>query len=141
MSDGESPVEELVKLEIVDIKIQNEYGLFRADEGVRVWRRSKEEQEKEAQLADKPGIPSIYIYADESGKNQQFSMVGSIWIPDVGKHNKLLPPLKPAGVASWETGSFEYMKGDGYAYMDESASCPWRAPAGAKSAELGRLYM
>ncbi|WP_128751459.1 DUF3800 domain-containing protein [Desulfosporosinus sp. HMP52] len=84
-------MERLTSITRARAKIQNEYGLFRADEKIRGWRRSKEEQEKEAQLADKPGIPSIYIYADESGKNQQFSMVGSIWIPDVGGHNTLHP--------------------------------------------------
>lgn len=84
-------MERLTSITRARAKIQNEYGLFRAEERVRVWRRSKEEQDKEAQLADKPGIPCIYIYADESGKNQQFSMVGSIWIPDVGRHNKLQP--------------------------------------------------
>lgn len=59
-------------------KIQNEYGLFRAEERVRHRRMSLENREKEEQLADKPGIPSVIFYLDESGKNQKYVIVGGI---------------------------------------------------------------
>jgi Protein of unknown function (DUF3800) len=61
-------------------KIQNEYGLFLADEKVKKFRRSREETQKEFQIATKPIMESISIYADESGKNDEFAIVGSVWV-------------------------------------------------------------
>ncbi|MBZ4223363.1 MULTISPECIES: DUF3800 domain-containing protein [Bacillus cereus group] len=63
-------------------KVQNEYGLFIASDEVRRHRKSREEKEKEAQLLTKPTHPRIKIYADESGKNDEFVIVGGLWVLD-----------------------------------------------------------
>lgn len=84
-------LERLTSITRARAKIQNEYGLFRADKRTKRYRRSKEEQEKEAQLADKPSVPTLYIYADESGKTQVYSLVGSVWIADTRRNNHLHP--------------------------------------------------
>lgn len=72
-------------------KIQNEYGLFLADEKIRRNRQNREEIQKEYQIATKPEMESIRIYADESGKNDTFTIVGSIWVlAREGELNKAL---------------------------------------------------
>jgi hypothetical protein len=63
-------------------KIQNEYGLFLADKEVRSRRMGLKEKEKEEQLADKPGVPSVTFYLDESSKNQKFVIVGGLCCTD-----------------------------------------------------------
>ncbi|RSD21064.1 DUF3800 domain-containing protein [Mesobacillus subterraneus] len=75
-------------------KIQNEYGLFPADEKVRKFRRSKEEKEKEFQIESKPEMPIIYIYADETGKNDDFVVVGSLWILDEKRNGQIVRSLE-----------------------------------------------
>ncbi|MGM0970835.1 MAG: DUF3800 domain-containing protein [Bacillota bacterium] len=73
-------LERLTSIARTRAKIQNEYGLFQADKKYRRYRQSKEEIQKEYEIATKPAIESIDIYADESGKNDDFAIVGSIWI-------------------------------------------------------------
>ncbi len=63
-------------------KIQNEYGLFRADEVIRRGRRAQEDWTKEAMLQDQPGIPSISVYADESGKTDRCKIIAGVWSGD-----------------------------------------------------------
>lgn len=72
--------ERLTSIARVRAKIQNEYRLFRADEKIRRYRREEEEIQKEFQISTKPPIDDITIYADESGKNDDFAIVGSSWI-------------------------------------------------------------
>jgi hypothetical protein len=75
-------------------KIQNEYGLFQADEKVKSMRRKKEIKQKEKEIADKPGIPTLLFYLDESGKNQKFIIVGGLCCTNAQRnfiiHNALL---------------------------------------------------
>jgi hypothetical protein len=59
--------------------IQNEYNLFPASESVRTKRRAKEELIFEAVQDEKPDLNSIHIFADESGKNQDFVCVAAVW--------------------------------------------------------------
>lgn len=73
-------LERLTSIARTRAKIQNEYGLFQADKKIRRFRQNKEEIQKEYEIATKPEIESIDIYADESGKNNDFVIVGSIWI-------------------------------------------------------------
>ncbi|ANY71670.1 hypothetical protein BBD41_03220 [Paenibacillus ihbetae] len=61
-------------------KIQNEYKLFQADDKIRWFRKSSEEIEKEQQIANKPGNPVVSIYADESGKNDTYLIIGGLWV-------------------------------------------------------------
>ncbi|AOM82210.1 DUF3800 domain-containing protein [Salisediminibacterium beveridgei] len=63
-------------------KIQNEYGLFLADEKIRKGRRTLEEKQKEIQIIDQPSLDSISIYSDESGKKGPYVIVGGIWYLD-----------------------------------------------------------
>ena len=66
----------------VRAKIQNEYGLFQASESVTNRRAELEEENRTSQTADKPTDSSVPIYCDESGKNKQYNLVGSLWIND-----------------------------------------------------------
>lgn len=72
-------------------KIQNEYGLFPSDDRVKHFRKDKEEVEKEIQIATKPGLPTINIYADESGKSgkDKFIVIGGLWILDKDRTEEL----------------------------------------------------
>ncbi len=60
-------------------KIQNEYGLFPASGRVRQRRRKIEEEVAEAVVEDKPGRRIVHVYADETGKNQEFVCVAAVW--------------------------------------------------------------
>jgi hypothetical protein len=60
-------------------KIQNEYKLFLASPEVRKFRGQLSEEEKEKVVADKP-VEHVYsVYMDESGKNEAFLIIGSVW--------------------------------------------------------------
>jgi heat shock protein HspQ len=67
-------------------KIQNVYKLFQASTEVREHRGTLSEEEKEKAVEDKPvGHPSMSVYMDESGKNAEQLIVGSVWFLEVGK--------------------------------------------------------
>ncbi|MBS3908426.1 MAG: DUF3800 domain-containing protein [Actinobacteria bacterium] len=82
-------VERITSIVRARAKIQNEFGLFRASDEVRAHRRKRESKEIEEQLADKPGVPVITFYADESGKNQKYVVVGGVCTPDAMLASKL----------------------------------------------------
>lgn len=81
-------IEDLYKLERLTsitrarAKIQNEFKLFLPDEKTKRYRRDREEIEKETALLDKPSMPILHIYADETGKTDDFIIIGSIWVLD-----------------------------------------------------------
>jgi hypothetical protein len=61
-------------------KIQNEYKLFQADDTVKRFRGKLEEDKKTEAVEDKPSGLGIYsVYIDETGKNQEYISVGSLW--------------------------------------------------------------
>jgi len=64
----------------VRAKIQNEYGLFQADDKIKGYRRGREEEIEEAVIEDAPGRSVAFVYADETGKNDKYVMVASVWI-------------------------------------------------------------
>jgi len=67
-------------------RIQNVYKLFLASSEVRQRRGTLSEEEKEKAVEDKPvGYPSLVIYMDESGKNADQLIVGSLWFLEAGK--------------------------------------------------------
>lgn len=67
-------------------KIQNVYKLFQASSEVRERRGTLSEEEKDKAVEDKPiGHPSVTVYMDESGKNAEQLIVGSVWFLEVGK--------------------------------------------------------
>jgi hypothetical protein len=64
-------------------KIQNEYQLFQANDKVKRYRGVLEEEKKQQVLDDKPIYYPFYnVYIDETGKNDQYLSVGSLWLND-----------------------------------------------------------
>jgi hypothetical protein len=63
-------------------KIQNSYGLFLANEKVRRRRAELDDDERVKQVEDQPGAPLVSVFCDESGKNQNYLLIGSVWIND-----------------------------------------------------------
>jgi hypothetical protein len=70
-------------------KIQNEFKLFSAEEKIQKWRRKKEADTKEQQLAIVPPKPITTVNCDEGGKNETYTLVGSVWSLDVKRHGQL----------------------------------------------------
>lgn len=68
-------------------KIQNEYKLFLADIEVRKYRRKLRDTFSDENIKDKPHEFSYHVYADESGKNEDYLIVGSIWLFSFGIAN------------------------------------------------------
>lgn len=66
-------------------KIQNEYKLFQADDKVRKYRGVLEEEKRSEAIEDKPsGLSSYTVFIDETGKNQEYLCVGSLWLVEGG---------------------------------------------------------
>jgi len=63
----------------VRAKIPNEYNLFTSSSGVRKRRLAKAEEIVEAVREDQPELNRIHIFADESGKTQNFVCVAAVW--------------------------------------------------------------
>lgn len=61
-------------------KIQNEYGLFQADDKIRKHRKHREEDMYEAVLEDSAPRKIVHIFADETGKTQEFVIVAAVWV-------------------------------------------------------------
>lgn len=61
-------------------KIQNEYGLFKADDKIRGRRKNLEEKMQQDVLEDILERKLISIYADETGKNGNFTIVAAVWV-------------------------------------------------------------
>lgn len=73
-------------------KIQNEFGLFRADPTVEGYREDLANKHRKKALANKPPHkPLIFIYADESGKagSEDYLIVGSVWFNDMQRHQEV----------------------------------------------------
>ncbi len=66
-------------------RIQNVFKLFLASPEVRERRGTLSEKEKEKSIDDKPmGWPTLIAYMDESGKNDEQLIVGSLWFLEGG---------------------------------------------------------
>jgi len=59
--------------------IQNDYKLFLASPEVREKRGTLSEEEREKAFLDKPNYPVFTVYMDDSGKNAQHLIIGSVW--------------------------------------------------------------
>ncbi len=85
-SGGHISVDDLYKLKRLTsiarsrATIQNTHNLFLASEEVRKRRGTLEEEEKEKQIKSSASRPAYTVYADESGKNATFLIVGSLWL-------------------------------------------------------------
>lgn len=77
-------------------RIQNVYNLFIASSEIRQQRGTLSDEEKEKAIEDKPdGCPTLIVYMDESGKNDNQLIVGSMWFlgggyPILALHSSLL---------------------------------------------------
>ncbi len=64
-------------------KIQNEYKLFQANDKVKKFRGVLEEEKRQQAIEDKPiHYPFYNVFIDETGKNQPFLSIGSLWLND-----------------------------------------------------------
>ncbi len=71
----------LSSLTRIRAKIQNEYKLFQADDVVKRFRGTLEEDKRNEAIEDKPsGLGTYGVYIDETGKTQDYLSVGSLWI-------------------------------------------------------------
>ncbi|PFG11119.1 DUF3800 domain-containing protein [Marinobacter sp. LV10MA510-1] len=61
-------------------KIQNEYNLFTPNTKVKRFRRKHEEEMSEAVLEDVKPRKLVHVYADETGKTQNYVIVSSVWV-------------------------------------------------------------
>lgn len=69
-------------------KIQNTYGLFQADPEVKKYRGKLESNFESDAIEDKPDNIGLYsVYIDETGKNQNYLSVGSLWVVKYGISN------------------------------------------------------
>jgi hypothetical protein len=77
-------------------KIQNEYQMFLATDEVRRRRVVKDAEERAKQIDDQPGMGTITVYSDETGKTDDYLIVGSVWFLDGGD----VPALSQA-ITEW----------------------------------------
>lgn len=62
-------------------RIQNDYKLFQADAIVQTHRKTLSSEQRAKALEEKPSdIGSYVVYMDESGKNDPYISVGSLWV-------------------------------------------------------------
>lgn len=61
-------------------KIQNEYGLFTSDSPVKKFRKKREEEMQDEVLKDASPRKVVTVFADETGKNQNYVIVASVWV-------------------------------------------------------------
>ena len=61
-------------------KIQNEYSLFTAKSEVKRFRRKHEETMSDEVLKDAKPRKLVHVYADETGKTQDYVIVSSVWV-------------------------------------------------------------
>lgn len=78
-------LERLTTIARLRAKIQNDYGLFLGNAEVRNKRRQREEEIRTEVLNDPAPPRLIHVFADETGKNEEFVIVGSVWFLNMAK--------------------------------------------------------
>ncbi len=71
-------------------KIQNEFGLFGPTGEVQRYRRERQEEFRREMLLDKPDIPLVTVYGDETGKTGKYAIVGSMWTLDARRYSQFI---------------------------------------------------
>ncbi|WP_144113000.1 DUF3800 domain-containing protein [Paraburkholderia sp. BCC1886] len=61
-------------------KIQNEYELFQAEDQIRRRRKNREDDMREAVLGDDAPRQTLQVFSDETGKNEEHVIIGSVWV-------------------------------------------------------------
>ncbi|MFE7065015.1 DUF3800 domain-containing protein [Sutcliffiella sp. NPDC057660] len=83
-------LERLTTIARARAKIQNEYKLYLpTDKKVRTYRKALAEQTSEYQIATKPELPIMHIYADETGKTDDYVIVGGLWVLDDRRNGEI----------------------------------------------------
>ena len=78
--------------------VQNDLGLFVAtDERVATKRRQRAEDFRVAHVPEDVSVPAIFVYADESGKNADHLVVGSVWMVAPGEYQRFI-----SDAAAWK---------------------------------------
>lgn len=98
--------EKLTSLTRARAKIVNQFRLyFPTSEEVAKQRKIKESIERQNALI-KPPAPSLFIYADESGKmgQEKYAVVGSLWVADMDRNMEIQFHLKQWIEAKKEQG-------------------------------------
>jgi hypothetical protein len=100
-------------------KIQNEYNLFKADEKIRRYRGQRDEDFRTEAIEAKEKYPFCSVYIDESGKDDDFLIVGSLWMLNMQRNLAALGEMiewKRVNGISYEFHFSEIGKGrlDGY---------------------------
>lgn len=84
-------------------KLQNEFRLFLASADIRKRRGTLSDEEKERALTIRPTYPMYTAYTDESGKTDNFLVVGAVWFvngPEIVEVTRAVEKFaKAAGVA------------------------------------------
>ncbi len=74
-------------------KIQNEFRLFVPSPEVLQRRLELASKHREGESEDKPTDPVIQVICDESGKNERYAMVGSVWVNDPKRYFQVVTKL------------------------------------------------
>lgn len=86
-------------------KIQNEYGLFPPDEKIKRFRKKNEVNMREEVLNDDPPQNFINVFSDETGKDDEFTIVASVWILEPRSIYDLFRKIM-----DWQEGSLNFKK-------------------------------
>ncbi len=78
-------LERLTTIARLRAKIQNDYGLFLGSQEVRHKRRQREEEVRTEIVTDSAPPRMIQVFADETGKQAEFVIVGSVWFLNLAK--------------------------------------------------------
>jgi hypothetical protein len=80
-------------------RIQNDYGLFLASENVRQRRMQLAEDARLEYGGSYDILPTLSIFSDESGKDQQYTVIGTVWFYNENRRIELENALK-----QWKKG-------------------------------------
>ena len=74
-------------------KIQNEYGMFKASAEVQAFRKNHQYRKADEFAASRPDYNSVFVFSDESGKDQEYFVFGSLWIYSPNEHINILKEI------------------------------------------------
>lgn len=98
-SEGRMHLDEMYKLpKFYDMQrhrahIQNDLGLFRASPEIEALREKRQYKKADEFAAAQPDYRSVFIFADESGIEQDYLILGSIWLASYNEHFTLTQAL------------------------------------------------
>lgn len=75
-------------------KIQNSYNLFLASPEIRKFRRLRQSSESEKYVASSPDFSPVFVFADESGKTDEYLILGTVWIYSAFHYHNVIGGLR-----------------------------------------------